>query len=119
MLTFEESQIALDEIAAALPPEIFVGLNGGYVLTEETLFDAGGLVILGQYHREPLGLGRYITVHYGSLCEVYDYLSPQHFRDELKRVLHHELTHHLEDLAGDKSLEIQDEIDKAEMLGLY
>ncbi|MCL2355978.1 MAG: hypothetical protein FWC70_02305 [Defluviitaleaceae bacterium] len=118
MLTFEEAQIALDEIADALPPAIFDRLNGGYVLTEEALFDADGLVILGQYHREPQGLGRYITVHYGSMVEVYGNFSPKSFRRELKRVLHHELTHHLEDLAGDKSLEIQDEIDKADMLRL-
>ncbi|MCL1878562.1 MAG: hypothetical protein FWF80_06865 [Defluviitaleaceae bacterium] len=117
MLSFEDAAIALDEIADALPPEIFDGLNGGYVLTEQRLYDENGLIILGQYHREPHGLGRYITVHYGSMVEVYGY-SPQKFRRELKRVLHHELTHHLEDLAGDKSLEIQDEIDKAEMLGL-
>ncbi|MCL1844922.1 MAG: hypothetical protein FWF77_03365 [Defluviitaleaceae bacterium] len=117
-MTFEEAEIALDEIADALPEEIFSGLNGGYVLTEERLFDSNGLVILGQYHREPHGLGRYITVNYGSLVEVFGYYSPRRFRRELKRVLHHELIHHLEDLAGDKSLEIQDEIDKAEMLGL-
>jgi hypothetical protein len=116
MLTFEEAQIALDEIADALPQAIFAGLNGGYVLTDETMVDNDGLYILGQYHVEPLGLGRYVTVHYGSICEIYGYLSPRGFRDKLKHVLHHELTHHLESLAGDRSLEVQDAVDRARYL---
>ena len=116
MLTFEEAQEALDEIAQSLPQEIFKNLNGGYALTEQTLYDENGLVILGQYHHEPYGLGRYVTVHYGSMLEVYGYLRPSAFRAKLKYVLHHELVHHLESLAGDRSLEIQDEIDKAKML---
>ena len=115
-MTFEEAEIALDEIAAALPREIFRGLNGGYVLTPETVTDADDLVILGQYHYEPNGLGRYITVYYGSIFEAYGRLEAKDFRIKLKEILHHELTHHLEDLAGDNSLEIQDEIDRVEYL---
>jgi hypothetical protein len=113
MLTFEEAQIALDEIACELPQAIFADLNGGYVLTENTVFGVDGLYILGQYHVEPRGLGRYVTVHYGSISAVYSHLSPKAFREKLKFVLHHELTHHLEHRAGDRSLEIQDEIDRA------
>jgi len=119
MLSFEEAQIALDEIACALPQAIFDGLNGGYVLTHETVKDKNGLYILGLYHVEPRGLGRYVTVHYGSIAELYGYLSPRRFKEKLKYVLHHELTHHLESLAGDRSLEVQDSIDKARFLGLY
>jgi hypothetical protein len=117
-MSFEEAELALDEIAADLPQEIFKRLNGGYVLTEEVMRDANGFYILGQYHVQPTGLGRYVTVHYGSICEVFGNISPRMFREKLKFVLHHELTHHLESLAGDKSLEIQDEVDKARYLGL-
>ncbi|MCL2225913.1 MAG: hypothetical protein FWB96_13175 [Defluviitaleaceae bacterium] len=119
MLSFEEAEIALDEIAAELPPAIFDKLNGGYVLTPHVMRDAHGLYILGQYHVQPNGLGRFVTVHYGSICEVYSGISARMFREKLKFVLHHELTHHLESLAGDKSLEIQDEIDKTRYLGLH
>ena len=115
-MTFEEAQIALDEIAAELPQAIFDGLNGGYVLTEQTLVGDDGLYILGQYHVDPRGLGRYVTVHYGSVAAIYGYLSPDAFRKKLKHVLHHELTHHLEHLAGDRSLEIKDAIDRARYL---
>ena len=116
-MSFEEAQIALDEIACELPQAIFNGLNGGYVLTDELKQDKNGLYILGQYHVQPRGLGRYVTVHYGSIIAVYGFLSPKQFREKLKFVLHHELTHHLESLAGDRSLEIQDELDKARYLG--
>ena len=116
MLTFEEAQIALDEIACDLPQAIFVGLNGGYVLTENTVIDDDGFYILGQYHVQPRGLGRYVTVHYGSIATLYSGLTPHAFREKLKYVLHHELTHHIESLAGDRSLEVKDEIYRARHL---
>ncbi|MDR0273023.1 MAG: hypothetical protein LBI27_06880 [Clostridiales bacterium] len=116
MLSFEEAEAVLDEIADDLPQEIFDDLNGGYVLTPDIVKDKDGLYILGMYHVEPRGLGRYITVHYGSLAVLYERCSPRVFREKIKLVLHHELTHHLESLAGDRSLEIKDAIDKARYL---
>ena len=112
MLTFEEAQIVLDEIAAALPQEIFAELNGGYMLTPDVVEEDGGY-ILGQYHVQIPGLGRYIAVHYGSIVKMGGRLCACRFREKLKEVLHHELTHHIESLAGDKSLEIQDELERA------
>ena len=118
MLSFEESQAALDEFIDALPPEIFKELNCGVALTPQTIYDENGLIILGQYHVEPRGLGRYVTIHYGSICVAHGHLDAQSFREKIKYVLHHELTHHLESLAGDRSLEVQDAIDIRRMLGL-
>ncbi|MCL1863477.1 MAG: metallopeptidase family protein [Defluviitaleaceae bacterium] len=115
-ITLEEAEIILDQIADALPSAIFNGLNGGYVLTAETKIDKNGLYILGHYNVEPNGLGRYITVYYGSIAAVYGNMNEHGWRRQLKDVLHHELTHHLEHLAGDRSLEIQDEVDKARYL---
>ena len=108
MLTFEESQDALYELIDELPPEIFTELNCGVSLVEDPLYDINGLLILGQYHVEPHGLGRYVTINYGSLVAAHGYLSPEGFREQIKYVLHHELTHHLESLAGDRSLEMKD-----------
>jgi len=116
MLTYEESQQAIDELISELPPAIFRDLNCGVSLTEETLYDENGLLILGQYHVQPNGLGRYVNIHYGSMLLAHGYLPPDAFRNQLKSTLHHELTHHLESLAGDKSLEIQDAIDVRRML---
>ncbi|MCL2197457.1 MAG: metallopeptidase family protein [Defluviitaleaceae bacterium] len=113
MITFEEAEIILEEIAEALPSAIFDGLNGGYVLTPEVKMDKNGLYILGHYHVQPNGLGRYITIYHGSIEAVYGNMNERGWRRKLKEVLHHELTHHLEHQAGDRSLEIQDEIDRA------
>jgi len=117
MLEFEDAREYLTEIADDLPHEIFKELNGGIILVPDIKRDADGLFILGHYNFDPLGLGRYITIYYGSITEVYGNLSSVIIKRQLKEVLYHELTHHIEHLAGDKSLEIQDEIDKARMLG--
>ena len=112
MITFEEAQETLDKISAGLPPDIFKGLNCGVVLLPDTIYDGDGLLVLGSYHVDPYGLGRYVTVHYGSIAEAYGHMPDQVFHEKLRFVLHHELVHHLESLAGDKSLEIQDAIDR-------
>jgi len=116
MLTFEESREALTQIADALPSAIFEELNGGILLLPDTMTDENGLMILGQYHVDPLGFGRYVTIHYGSMCAVYGHLSPKAFEKKLEGVLRHELIHHLENLAGDRSLEIKDAIEVSRYL---
>ena len=116
MLTFEEAREALTQAADNLPPAIFEQLNGGIVLLPDTIYDENGLLILGQYHVEPAGFGRYVTIHYGSMAAAHGHLSASNFRGKLEGVLRHELVHHLESLAGDRSLEIQDAIDIERMM---
>ncbi|MCL1996525.1 MAG: hypothetical protein FWG63_09990 [Defluviitaleaceae bacterium] len=116
MLTYDEAKQVLTQIVDTLPEEIFKELNGGIILLEDTIEDENEFLILGQYHVEYNGLGRYITIHYGSMTEAFQDATETEFIQELTDVLKHELIHHIEDLAGDRSLEIQDEIDIAEML---
>jgi len=115
-MSFDETQVALEEWIAELPQEIFKGLNCGVSLIPDTLYDNNGLLILGQYHYEPRGLGRYITINYGSIMAAHGYLPHDAFKEKVKKVLYHELVHHLEHQAGDRSLEIQDAIDISKML---
>ena len=117
MMNFHESEEAIAELVSELPEEILRGLNMGVALRPDTLYDDNGLVILGQYHVDPMGLGRYVTIYYGSMMECYGWLPAESFRKKLRHVLHHELTHHLESLAGDRTLEVQDEIDRMRYLG--
>jgi len=113
MYSIEDINDMLDEIAAELPKEIFRDLNGGVSLLPQTKMsdaDPGGcLYTLGEYRRDQMG--RYIVLYYGSICAVHGHDPPKKMRKHLRDVLTHELTHHLESLAGERDLEIEDEIE--------
>ena len=119
-ISFEEFGELLDEVTEGIPDEIFVNLNGGVNLIPDALphpegvanAEGTGLFILGQYHYGG-SLGRYINIYYGSFIELYGYRSRQFIKKEINRVLKHEFLHHLESMAGEKDLEIQDAIDLA------
>jgi len=100
----------LDEVAAGLPDEIFDGLNGGVSLLAETKRSSadpeGGLYTLGEYRHDQMG--RYIVLYYGSIRIVHGDDTRDEIRANLKKLLTHELTHHLESLAGERDLEIED-----------
>ena len=112
MYSIEDINSMLDEIATELPEGVFRDLNGGISLLRETKKSNkdpdGGLYTLGEYRRDQMG--RYINIYYGSLIKVYGNCSHKKMRKHLRDVLVHELTHHMESLAGDRSLEIKDEI---------
>ncbi len=116
MITFEEMETMLDEIACELPKEIYTDLNGGISLVRRAKLhpessDPQDLYILGEYYNDRKGyggLGRYILIYYGSFAAVYDHLSENQLRKKLKETLSHEFTHHLESMAGERDLEITD-----------
>lgn len=112
MLAFEDVRDFLSEAADHLPREIYEGLNGGVILSPDEKFHpesrAEDLYVLGEYVHDPAGLGRYVVIYYGSLVQTCGGRSDEEIRREVRRVLHHELTHHLESLAGDRSLEFED-----------
>lgn len=107
MVTYKEAGKMLDAAMEALPRGIFDGLNGGVNLIEEAMPDSRGGYILGLYHNNMMG--RYIELFYGSFVGLYGDIPPMQFERRLKSTLHHELTHHIEGLAGDRSLEHWDE----------
>jgi hypothetical protein len=120
MLTFEQAQDFLTEIADAVPGAIYRGLNGGIILLPDTKLHpenvGGDLYILGEYHYDPMGFGRYIAVYYGSFVRSCGAMADDAQKTKLREILYHELTHHLEHLAGDKSLELRDADDIAAYL---
>lgn len=111
MVTIREAEQMLDEIAESLPEEIFRHLNGGVSLSPLSKLSPhavdNDLYILGEYMSGGV-LGRYIVIYYGSFARTFGNIPPDMFRQELARTLKHELTHHLESLAGEKDLEIED-----------
>jgi len=113
VVTFDEAADMLDEIAEEMPQAFYDDLNGGvYLLPEVKLCpqsrDGAPLYIMGEYIRR--GLGKYINIYYGSFNRVFSRLPRDGWRRELRRVLVHEFTHHVECLAGERGLEIKDEI---------
>ena len=108
MLSFDEAAALLDEACEALPQGLFDGLNGGVSLLPDALQEEDGRYTLGFYHEDMMGC--WIEIFYGSVeacCE--DPEDDEEFKEILVETLHHELRHHVEALAGDRSLEIEDE----------
>ncbi|HWQ78812.1 MAG TPA: metallopeptidase family protein [Anaerovoracaceae bacterium] len=113
MISIDEAEKILDEVASGLPEEIFEELNGGIILLPEAELDPQSrknddLYILGEYHSGG-GLGRYISIYYGSFERLFGDMSRDKFKKELEITLKHELTHHLESLAGERDLEKEDD----------
>lgn len=112
MASIDEVQIILDEIAGELPPEIYKDLNGGIVLLPQVKMHKKSidddLYVMGEYRHERIS-GRYIVIYYGSVDKLYGRLSRERLKKRLKSVVKHEFVHHLESLAGERDLEIEDE----------
>ena len=112
MLSFEEAREALSDIADSLPRQLYKDLCGGVILLPRAKLHPGtqDLYILGEYHYDPCGFGRYIALYYGSFRRVFgNRKTDDEMIEEMGATLRHELTHHIESLAGDKSLEYEDE----------
>lgn len=107
MMDFEQAGCALDELIENLPEGIFKELNGGVSLIEEERKSEDGRYTLGTYFVN--GMGRYIEIYYGSFIGLYGETDDELFLKRLKKTLNHELTHHVENMAGDRSLERWDE----------
>lgn len=102
----------LDAHVARLPKELFKELNLGIGVVEHAKHDRRGLpgqplYILGEYRVHPV-MGRGILLYYGSFLQAYPQHSEEAISQQIDRVLKHELTHHLESLAGSRELEIAD-----------
>ena len=114
MYTIDETEAMLDEIAEEMPQEFYQELSGGIVLREEVKLHpknkVNDLYILGEYHRDSR-LGNYIAIYYGSVIRNFGNFSLENYKAELRKLLKHEFRHHLEGMAGEKDLEVEDAID--------
>lgn len=109
ILTIDQCYDILDKLVEEYPEELFRDLNGGILLLEEALPDpeAGeDVYIMGEYCWDEMG--RYIYLYYGSFVELLSDEDESVWEEELRLTLRHELTHHVEGMAGEKSLEYKD-----------
>jgi predicted Zn-dependent protease with MMP-like domain len=118
MIKIDRMEEILDEIVQTLPEDLFRELNGGVLLLPEAkrspVPGAEDLFILGEYHHD--SMGRYISLYYGSFRRLFGRSSENELRTELRKTLLHELTHHMESLAGLRDLEVKDELELEEYL---
>lgn len=113
ILSFDQVGDLLDEMAEEFPQEFYADLNGGISLLPEAREDPEGedLYIMGEYCNDMMG--RYIVLYYGSfaaLAQQEDW-TQEDWEDELYTTLSHEFTHHMEGLAGERGLEVRDELE--------
>lgn len=110
MITFDECAEMLDEIADSMPYELYRDLNGGISLLPQSKVHPqavnNDLFILGEYIRN--SLGNAIVFYYGSISRVYGRLNSEEYYNMLVGILHHEVRHHNEYLAGCDDLGIYD-----------
>ena len=113
ILTIDEVNDILNDMADSFPEALFEDLNGGLNLLEEAMpdeeFPEGEMYILGEYCEDMLG--RYIDLYYGSFAQLAqeENWTWEDWEEELYATLAHEFTHHIEGLAGERGLEIKDE----------
>ncbi len=113
MISFERFEELTYELAEMLPVEFFRKLDGGVMAREMTKIHPAAqdddLLILGEYHMDP-HLSRFVVLYYGSFMRAYGHLDEERLRKEMWRVMRHEFRHHLESLAGENSLEVEDAV---------
>ena len=87
MITIEEVQTILDEIASEFPQEFYKDLNGGIVLLPQVKLHKRSidddLYVMGEYRNEMIS-GRYIVVYYGSVEKLYGNASRNRLKNKLK-----------------------------------
>lgn len=113
MITIDEAQEMLDAIAEELPQGIYKELNGGILLLPQVKLSPyaaeNDLYILGEYQHGG-SMGRLIKIYFGSFKRLFGNATREEWKKRLRETLFHEFTHHLESLAGERGLEIEDQI---------
>lgn len=113
MIDIDTFEKILDDVAGELPKEFYRELNSGILLLPQAKISpyavADDLYIMGEYIVSS-SMGRMIRIYYGSFEKNCSHLSEDALKERIREVLYHEFTHHMESLAGERGLEIKDEI---------
>ncbi len=111
MIDYETFENMAQEIADTFPEDFFRELNGGIIVKKGSRIHPEAvqhdLFILGEYHRNRY-LGRFVVLYYGSFERCFSWYTEEELREKVRKVLLHEFRHHLESLAGERDLEIED-----------
>lgn len=102
-VSYERFREIVSEEMDLLPPYVFDELSGGVLVEERARLSpdsvADDLFILGFYTWS--GLGKQITLYYGSFTAVIGKGDEETYRSQIRDTLRHEFRHHMETRAGE------------------
>lgn len=104
-MEFEEFSQCVNEILnSEIPEELLVGLNLGVIVSPNLEYNNNEpqFVVMGVYVQNRLG--KQIILYYGSFYHFYGEQSPEIWKKRILKTIKHELTHHVEALAGQEDL---------------
>ena len=111
MVSLERFEEMVFETEETLPEDFFRELHGGVMVKPESRLhpaDLGGdLYVLGEYRKDRY-LGRFVVLYYGSFAQCFPSCPEEELGKRIRRVMLHEFRHHLESLAGERDLELED-----------
>ena len=101
--------VVMNEIPQALLTHLNGGIRTSKVLQQDD--EEKDYYILGEYIEDQLG--SYILLYYGSFIYFYGDKSNEIMKKEILSTIKHELTHHIESLAGSEDLAREEDIEVA------
>lgn len=119
-MKFKELDEYIDNlIRNEIPPVLLETLTGGIRLSEVLQQDdeEENYYILGEYIED--NLGSYINLYYGSFMHFYGDESNKRIKKEILSTIKHELTHHIESLAGNEALADEEDMEVARRKKIY
>lgn len=110
--SYEEARELLRDLIDELPEAFYKELNLGVILEDQEKLSPNSLpknplYILGLYSKSRLG--RQITIFYGSFKKTFPHYNEEQLKKRLRKTLRHEFRHHMEFLAGEKGLVLEDQ----------
>lgn len=104
----EFSQYVTEILDQEIPPILLEGLNLGVIVSPKIEYSKEGpqFIVMGHYVQNRLG--KQIILYYGSFLHFYEGKSTPAWKRKILATIKHELTHHIEALAGQEDLAKQE-----------
>ncbi len=97
----EFTEFANQVVDSEVPEPLLDRLNLGIIVVPEAEYDEE-FYVLGHYSVDRLG--RHVALFYGSFAALFEGQPREVWEDQIRETIRHELRHHVETLAGDRSL---------------
>lgn len=109
--SLDEFSQMVERILEDMPSAVFEGLNGLVQIQPQIEYHPAAknqdLIVMGRYVKN--ALGRHIEIYYGSFHKQFRFLTKEALQEKMRETIYHEFRHHMENMAGNRDLEIEDE----------